>query len=376
MGSLSPELLNRVVAERLSGEPLQSQINHFREMNNVLMVLNTIPDSAIVLNSYRQVVFANKAFCEFVMLDESEFLGKRLGEIVKCEYSGLEPGGCGMSEFCSVCGALNSMMSTIVFDGKCNDECRMTTEDLNAFEFEISTTPYETELGTFVFTCLKDISEEKRKEMLERTFLHDLLNSVGGMRGIVELLAVGEGREEFSSMVLDLTDEIIDEIRSHQMLYSAEKGEIELELQSLRSIDILKNIEPFFKNREVAMKKALKIVNIGEPFEFRSDETLLNRVLINLIKNAFEASQQGMIVAATVRREGDDALFSVHNNTFIERDVQLQIFKRSFSTKGTGRGIGTYSMRLITEKYLKGSIGFESHPETGTTFTVRLPVRL
>jgi len=374
MDSLSPELLDRVVAERLSGEALQAQINHFKEMKNALILLNSIPDSAIVLNSYRQVIFANKAFCDFVKLEDSEILGMRLGEIVKCEHSGLEPGGCGMSAYCSVCGALNSMMRTIVFDGKCMDECRLTTQDLDAFEFEVSTSPYETEIGSFVFTHLKDISEQKRKQILERTFLHDLLNSVGGMRGLVELLAAGDGQEEFSGMVLDLTDEIIDEIRTHQMLYSAEKGETELELRALQSTDILKKLEPFFKNREVALNKKLKIVNIGEPFEIQSDEILLNRVLINLIKNAFEASQQGMVVVATVRKEGDEALFTVHNNTFIERNVQLQVFKRSFSTKGTGRGIGTYSMRLITEKYLKGSISFESHPESGTTFTVRLPL--
>lgn len=34
--------------------------------------------------------------------------------------------------------------------------------------------------------------------------------------------------------------------------------------------------------------------------------------------------------------------------------VQLQIFNRSFSTKGKGRGTGTYSMKLLTKRYLKG----------------------
>ena len=55
------------------------------------------------------------------------------------------------------------------------------------------------------------------------------------------------------------------------------------------------------------------------------------------------------------------------------KDVKLQIFQRSFSTKGIGRGIGTYSMKLITEQYLKGTISFVSNGAVGTTFTLRIP---
>jgi len=55
------------------------------------------------------------------------------------------------------------------------------------------------------------------------------------------------------------------------------------------------------------------------------------------------------------------------------KEIQLQLFKRSFSTKGIGRGIGTYSMKLFGEKYLKGRVGFESTEENGTTFFIEIP---
>ena len=51
-------------------------------------------------------------------------------------------------------------------------------------------------------------------------------------------------------------------------------------------------------------------------------------------------------------------------------NVQLQMFQRSFSTKGRGRGLGTYSVKLLTEKYLQGRIAFTSTSEAGTTFAV------
>ncbi|MBM3132840.1 MAG: ATP-binding protein, partial [Chloroflexi bacterium] len=65
--------------------------------------------------------------------------------------------------------------------------------------------------------------------------------------------------------------------------------------------------------------------------------------------------------------------FWVHNPTFMPREAQLQVFNRSFSTKGQGRGLGTYSMKLLTERYLKGKIGFDSSETGGTTFWAWYP---
>jgi sensor histidine kinase regulating citrate/malate metabolism len=56
------------------------------------------------------------------------------------------------------------------------------------------------------------------------------------------------------------------------------------------------------------------------------------------------------------------------------RNVQLQVFQRSFSTKGADRGLGTYSIKLLTERYLNGKVWFTTSPEGGTTFTCQYPL--
>ena len=66
------------------------------------------------------------------------------------------------------------------------------------------------------------------------------------------------------------------------------------------------------------------------------------------------------------------AVFSVNNPGVIPDDVGLQIFQRSFSTKGHGRGLGTYSMKLFGENYLNGKVYFQSDDKKGTTFTIEL----
>jgi sensor histidine kinase regulating citrate/malate metabolism len=67
-------------------------------------------------------------------------------------------------------------------------------------------------------------------------------------------------------------------------------------------------------------------------------------------------------------------LFKVHNPGVIPGDIQKQIFQRSFTTKeGSGRGIGTHSVKLLTEGYLGGAAAFTSDADNGTTFTVEIP---
>ena len=117
-------------------------------------------------------------------------------------------------------------------------------------------------------------------------------------------------------------------------------------------------------------------VEIGECRDvlFESDPTILARVLVNLVKNALEASRAGDSVHVACRRRDDEVVFSVWNSGVMSEDVQLQIFNRRFSTKGKDRGLGTHSVKLFAETYLGGRVTFRSEEPDGTTFFVALPV--
>ena len=99
-----------------------------------------------------------------------------------------------------------------------------------------------------------------------------------------------------------------------------------------------------------------------------------------MVTNALEATPGGGRVRVWAERlDGDPrwaCAFHVRNGTAIPRAIALRIFQRSFSTKARkGRGIGTYSMKLLGERYLGGEVGFTTG-EGGTTFTLRLPAHL
>ena len=106
-----------------------------------------------------------------------------------------------------------------------------------------------------------------------------------------------------------------------------------------------------------------------------SDRVLVNRVLGNLIKNALEASDPGQQVTVSgALIDETQVRFTVHNVTVMPREVQLQVFQRSFSTRGgAGRGLGTFSVKILTSRYLGGRVEFSSDQHRGTMFSVTLP---
>jgi sensor histidine kinase regulating citrate/malate metabolism len=93
-----------------------------------------------------------------------------------------------------------------------------------------------------------------------------------------------------------------------------------------------------------------------------------------MLKNALEAVRPGQSVYLEGVCHGDGRWgIVVKNPGVIPRDVLLQLFKRSYSTKGNNRGLGTYSMRLLGEQYLQGHITVQSDLHHDTVFSFWFP---
>lgn len=95
--------------------------------------------------------------------------------------------------------------------------------------------------------------------------------------------------------------------------------------------------------------------------------------MCNMVTNALEATDENGTVKVWFEQDEKFLVFCVWNGKLIPEEVQLRIFQRNFSTKeGAGRGIGTYSMKLLGEKILGGKVSFTSS-ETGTIFQFAIP---
>jgi signal transduction histidine kinase len=228
----------------------------------------------------------------------------------------------------------------------------------------------------YLFLTAVDIADEKRKAFLERIFLHDILNTASALKGFTNLLGmegVSLSREDMIQKIGILSEQMIDEINAHRLLMAAESNELVVQVRDLSARRILDGVLEIYDRHETLGSRSIRISGDSEDADLRSDPTLLTRVVGNMTKNALEASVPGDVVTLESRIRGDRIEFRVHNPTYMPEKIRLQVFQRSFSTKGTGRGLGTYSMKYLTENYLRGTVGFTSTESDGTVFVASYP---
>jgi signal transduction histidine kinase len=261
------------------------------------------------------------------------------------------------------------------------EECRITVaeeEGLRSLDYRVFAVPLTIDGRAYTILTLMDISDEKRRRILERIFFHDVLNTAGGLRSIAEIFRfVSEAEQgELIANLESLSNQLIEEIEAQRDLLAAEHHELPVSESAISATDILEHIVALYRYNRIAEGREFRCVNVNPDAVVVTDATLLARALGNLTKNALEATTDGDVVTLSCGLSEDGGIvFSVHNPGVIPEPARLQMFQRSFSTKGPGRGLGTYSARLLVERYLEGRVRFTSTTENGTRFEIHLPPR-
>lgn len=365
------------LAERSDNRTIKQQKQLLAEYYGSLDKLyDAISEIILIVNSDRQIVFFNSAMPSLKGFENSENIyGMRPGEALDCAYACENPGGCGTSEYCSQCGAVNAILMALNNQAGLQ-ECRMLKKDsVEAMDMLIRTTPLEINGQLFSIMAITDISHEKRRSALEHIFFHDIMNTAVGINMFASMLAnnsEGINADEIKKNLLTGSNQLIDEIFSQKELLEAENNELVVSMQPVDGYLLVQDVVKLLKNRFRDYK--IKVISSGEKIIFNTDRGLLNRILRNMVLNALEASKPEDTVSISCGAKDGYAEFQVHNKKYIEKKVQLQLFQRSFSTKGVGRGLGAYSMKLLSERYLNGSISMKSSPKNGTTFIARYPL--
>lgn len=375
MGNNSPKTRFLPAIRSLPAE-IEKEKSTLVEIPFVQILIDSIPVPILVLDRNRQIVLSNRAVVGLARLATADaVLSMRPGELLNCIHARETEGGCGTTKFCRVCGAANAILSSQKNIPNVQ-EYRVNIIGGEALDLRVWTTPFNINRDSFTLFSVSDITDEKRRRSLERIFFHDIINSLSAVRAMAEILRDSPPADisEVSDVIFQASERAINEINSQKEIKAAESGELTPKMTKLDSISILQEIIALYAKHEVAKDKKLVLSPQSEKIFFVSDETLVSRVIGNMVINALEASDAGDVVTLKSERAKDKVQFSVHNPRFISEDAQLQIFQRSFSTKGRERGLGTYSMRLLSERYLKGCVSFTSSEKDGTTFYAVYPL--
>ncbi len=340
----------------------------------VKFIADAVPEPVIILNHERRLVAFNSSAAS-VLGNADELVGKLPGEVLGCSHAVTSHDQCGTMEFCKHCGA-NSALKESLSEVKTAKECSILKTDGEVMDLQVTSTPMKKDGLLYLFVYIKDLSDSKRKAILERLFFHDIMNMLSGISTVSDIMETTDSHEEIRELasIMRMTSvSLTDEIRSHKLIFEAESGGLSIRPEKVSSAEILSELQTLYSAGTVCIDKSIVIDPAGKDIHFTTDKTILNRVLGNLLKNALEAVPAGGSVKAGSYPSENGVEFRVYNKGFIPRDIQARLFHRNVSTKGAGRGLGTHSVKLLSEKYLKGHVGFSSSETLGTVFRVVYP---
>jgi len=349
-----------------------------RALNDPILgvVFEAVGGYAMVVDCHRQIIAANEALLDILEAKVADnVLGLRPGEALKCVNAERGPNGCGTSKQCRHCGAVTALLAAQVsnepIDGSCSLTCA-SGGNVKPRDFRVRVslvTIGGDRVYVFVF---HDVTAVARRELLERIFLHDLSNLATGLLGWSEELALSSASEA-ASQVFEMARRMGEQLDEQRLLVNFESGALKASMEHIDFAHLESSLRVWFGRSDCARGKSLQIDGTSGKSLLATDRSLLLRVLGNLIKNAFEATEPGGTVTLRVKTSKESTAFEVHNSAVMPKDIAAQVFKRRFSTKGPGHGLGLHAVQLLGEACLGGQASFDTVEATGTTFRFLLP---
>ena len=366
-------------AQRTERRKFENQIQDVSHNPIMTTLLETMTGLLVVLNDDRQIVGLNHNFLNTIgITDPEKALGLRLGESMNCIHAADGPAGCGTTQSCPSCGAAIAMMAAI------NDD--KIDEQVCALEFDrdgvpgniclaVKAHPINIQNKRWILFFARDITHQQFWTNMEKVFFHDINNMISALLGNAELLAINLPDDEAVQRINDAAKRIDGEVSLQRML-SMHKDASYLVRETTTSLkDIKKEVDLIVNGHESLVDKQINEKWPNDSTSFKTDKLLVSKIIGNMVINALEATPEGGSVKLSASVENGAAVWSVWNDAYIPRENQKRIFQRHFSTKsGEGRGIGTYSMKLLGETYLNGAVDFKTLKGKGTTFTFKLPL--
>ena len=227
-----------------------------------------------------------------------------------------------------------------------------------------------------------NILEEKDVRNILRNYSHELRNPVGMLGVYGKILSshvekIKNQREDKDSLdamerasgVIVNAIENIENTLSEMSNY-AQDFKLNIKEESINELveNTVDFALPSFKQKGVGLSLEVRNENIVADI----DKHKIYQVLLNLLKNALEATDEGKNVYVVLDKIDNEAIIKVRDEGHgIPEEVLPKIFRAYFSTKEEGSGIGLTISKKIIEKH-EGELTLISNSQDGCEFQINL----
>ncbi|WP_242392005.1 sensor histidine kinase [Anaeromyxobacter oryzisoli] len=241
-------------------------------------------------------------------------------------------------------------------------------------ETPLAKRPRRDEIGTLRDT-LEDMrralrARDEERETLLAGIAHEVRNPLGALDLFAGLLAeelqgtpqdahVARIRSELAALS-KVVGEFLDYARSRPPVRDA----VDLSRLLAEAADLA---QPVATERQVSL-----LVEGGG--EVRGDGEQLRRAVVNLVRNAVEASPAASVVEVAATVEGDDAAIEVRDRgPGLTPEARATLFRPFFTTKSAGTGLGLALAKKVADAH-GGTLALLDRDGGGTVARLVLPV--
>ena len=234
-----------------------------------------------------------------------------------------------------------------------------------------------------------ETTQLRQMDSMRRDFIsnlsHELRTPVSVIKANSETLLDGALDNEkdakiFSKAILHNADRLSEMVTSLIDLSRIEYGELKFVIEEIVLNQIIESVVLAFKNK--AKRKNIQVVfKRQSEVMISSDAKAIERVLNNLLDNAFKYSPENSTIEINLRKQGESIRLAViDQGEGVAEEEQDLVFKRFFRTASArantqqGSGLGLAIVKNLVYN-LQGDVGVESMPEGGSEFWFTIPIK-
>ena len=208
---------------------------------------------------------------------------------------------------------------------------------------------------------------------LSASVVHEVRNPLTSIKGFLQLIKERKTVDDEYFHIIFSEIERIELVLSELLLLSKPNA------ISFKEFNIVKTIEyviALTSSKAHMNNIELKYYKVDSPVLVFGDENQIKQVLINILKNAFEAMENGGLVEVSVQvSTANVTIYITDYGPGIPEEVLKHIGKPFYTTKENGTGLGLMTSYKIIKNH-HGQIFIHSQLGIGTTFEIILPLIL